>query len=1203
MDKKFIPFLFMLFVFIVSVISFASALPTQYSPFTGKLDYFGLRDNIKGFVDGFLMNNNNSLDINETKMNQVYLRINGSNSDVILNISPSVFIANNISSSNELRSGGNTVVGNNLWVGFEPGDCTAVTKPGDSCINGILLVNDTLSAFSSKHGGALSISKFGGAEDSVFRFGATGSFDSDNNILCDSGTPFSVANHTGDSLGFFLTSPVQTQLVSVIVEIFNSSCVLLNTAALGSDTLPDLVNISYAFGDSPILGILDNGVSFFNVGVNPDARFQINALNATGSDKFLVNIIASAKNVIGSLFTSDINGQNGFINTEFFSKSSKDVNNTITTNVLSEVDATNFNGGKIILYDGNILNAPDSVETTLLRVSSDVTNLIEDTRVTNVTAAFYDNTISTENIVVNIDDNEQNILIWEENESIIYVASDENFTRIDFILETGANSDLGLTGFYCNGTDYPSLSFSDSTSGGQVSGSIEFINPSDRGTCNSEIDGTPFSDTNNHTYIAIQRTDPIAVIDVNVTLINLEVPSSILRVGNAPDLTGAETALGWINKEVSAEGEIVSYISSPGGKVQLVTQFGKNNSAGIFGNSLMVMTNDIVNLLGGDMLDAVTCNLVYNIFNKTPFMNCDTESDGASLLVQGKGDFWNIVNFREGVVIRNSFDFISDRGEELNVFNGSIHNFIPVTFTSGFVKGEERTLLTGIFEGSISPFTNLDVSPEIWISTSSILCDSDQCAESVGTSGSSDITMTTNFSTQNVNNTELSFIYSLFNLLGADNFRVETNNFTGSGWELQFTDAGTETTIPVQIELGDTYSNLSNVGLRYVCDVSQSLRNCYVDSVKVNGTQQFNNTESVDGFDTEICGSDGSRDVNGHCNIGLRYSAELATWLFNGATNFTGAGEGFSGSGTTNNWAKFLSSNVLGNAPISDDGSLITTTIDLFVDGAISAIDWSNVSGSQIQNDLNWINETLADTLYRTDSWDNFTGIPHATPSDGDVTHFSWADEIYDWVIGLGYSTTVGTVTNVATGNGLTGGPITSAGTISTSATTAGASQYSYWDGNSWEVRNDDDTTYTASGTLLDLTGTVFSVNEGTLTDTKFCTYEAASGIVCNSDSGSGTVTSVAAGDGMDFAAITGSGSVTMGTPDSLTAGTSNAVTSTSHTHAVSGFLENVVDDTSPELGGILDANNNNISEINNLNFNDGGFIRDNGTALILGHN
>lgn len=50
----------------------------------------------------------------------------------------------------------------------------------------------------------------------------------------------------------------------------------------------------------------------------------------------------------------------------------------------------------------------------------------------------------------------------------------------------------------------------------------------------------------------------------------------------------------------------------------------------------------------------------------------------------------------------------------------------------------------------------------------------------------------------------------------------------------------------------------------------------------------------------------------------------------------------------------------------------------------------------------------------------------------------------------------------------------------------------------------DVNTTYTAGGTLLDLTGTTFSLNEGTLTDTKYCTYVAGTGIVCNSEGGSG---------------------------------------------------------------------------------------------------
>lgn len=48
---------------------------------------------------------------------------------------------------------------------------------------------------------------------------------------------------------------------------------------------------------------------------------------------------------------------------------------------------------------------------------------------------------------------------------------------------------------------------------------------------------------------------------------------------------------------------------------------------------------------------------------------------------------------------------------------------------------------------------------------------------------------------------------------------------------------------------------------------------------------------------------------------------------------------------------------------------------------------------------------------------------------------------------------------------------------------------------------------------------------------------------------GTGTVTSVGAGDGMSFTSITGAGDVDMGTPSSITASSSNATTSTSHSH------------------------------------------------------
>lgn len=50
--------------------------------------------------------------------------------------------------------------------------------------------------------------------------------------------------------------------------------------------------------------------------------------------------------------------------------------------------------------------------------------------------------------------------------------------------------------------------------------------------------------------------------------------------------------------------------------------------------------------------------------------------------------------------------------------------------------------------------------------------------------------------------------------------------------------------------------------------------------------------------------------------------------------------------------------------------------------------------------------------------------------------------------------------------------------------------------------------------------------------------------------SGSGTVTSVSSGNGMNFSTITGTGAVTMGTPSSITLSSTNSLTSTSHTHA-----------------------------------------------------
>ena len=129
-----------------------------------------------------------------------------------------------------------------------------------------------------------------------------------------------------------------------------------------------------------------------------------------------------------------------------------------------------------------------------------------------------------------------------------------------------------------------------------------------------------------------------------------------------------------------------------------------------------------------------------------------------------------------------------------------------------------------------------------------------------------------------------------------------------------------------------------------------------------------------------------------------------------------------------------------------------------------------------------------------------------------------------------------------------------------------------------------------------------------------------ATGLKWISAGGVGTVTSVVSGSGMDFSEITSSGTVTMGTPGSLDADTTNGVTSTSHTHSITtgisdnnivqidsasvaddeyarftpngleslsasevlsdiGALANLVEDDTPQLGGNLDLNGKGLSE------------------------
>jgi hypothetical protein len=142
-----------------------------------------------------------------------------------------------------------------------------------------------------------------------------------------------------------------------------------------------------------------------------------------------------------------------------------------------------------------------------------------------------------------------------------------------------------------------------------------------------------------------------------------------------------------------------------------------------------------------------------------------------------------------------------------------------------------------------------------------------------------------------------------------------------------------------------------------------------------------------------------------------------------------------------------------------------------------------------------------------------------------------------------GWTNNAGTVTSVGSGTGLTGGAITTSGSL--------AIDYLGTDNFIDSATSLEGTGIATGDTIVYHDATDDNVKKGFVSDLPF-------------SNNSGTVTSVSAGNGLDFTTITASGPVTLGTPGSTTGSSTNAVTATSHTHALdlTGASSTELDDT-----------------------------------------
>jgi hypothetical protein len=181
---------------------------------------------------------------------------------------------------------------------------------------------------------------------------------------------------------------------------------------------------------------------------------------------------------------------------------------------------------------------------------------------------------------------------------------------------------------------------------------------------------------------------------------------------------------------------------------------------------------------------------------------------------------------------------------------------------------------------------------------------------------------------------------------------------------------------------------------------------------------------------------------------------------------------------------------------------------------------------------------------------------------NANTTYYAITDSITGaWEVGIGtYSTTGPTLSRDTILESSTGGTAVSFGAGSKDVfCTYPAERSMYVDGTSIVPAVSATLPVVSGGTGLSATPSNGQVDIGNGTGFTRATLTAGTGVAITNGAGSisiaavnnGTVTSVASGNGMNFTTITGSGTVTMGTPSTLNTTTTNATTATSHTHVI----------------------------------------------------
>jgi len=428
--------------------------------------------------------------------------------------------------------------------GFIHADCNTATTGADFGVTddieaqGLIYADEGFRGHSSEHGAYLVLGDIGKISN-----GSTGYYMTNNSYFCDYNANFT----SGGWIIITQEDSIYNQAYADINVIINNTCVELKNNPSWND---DFGPISWIEKSTDSINMITQSGGFFEyyVGSEEKSGFKVRTKNGYGDASVMIDTDAKIEGYSALDTHIDSHGFSSTAN-KITMESSEIMNGGSLTMLQMVGIATNLNETDGAYIDMQFIGQPIVAgHFDGIHMPTGLNHLIEVGSADTWDKAYYEGTDITADIMAGIP-----TVVFDNNNDFVYVGSSENFTAVSFIVDSAASKNIKSKYFYCdsNGVWQTLAILSDTSDGFKESGSISFVNPTDRGVCNTQEDGTPFADTNDYSYIAIKRTEKknlnapiISFISVSGVTANMFMTESILKLNPevvAPELCTAET--------------------------------------------------------------------------------------------------------------------------------------------------------------------------------------------------------------------------------------------------------------------------------------------------------------------------------------------------------------------------------------------------------------------------------------------------------------------------------------------------------------------------------------------------------------------------------------------------------------------------------------------------------------------------------------